>query len=309
MAEYDPLDQNRAFLTSVRTMLTPSGLAPPPEQRIRFKENNGNSFMFFTLVLGAVGPCMIVMVQQAPCLATRIIYTIFAALAMLFAAANFILLAFREWNQQLLEITPRILVTAMPVFLADIPWRIWRLTDCVMAWLLANSYLILAFYIWDDSTLKERFFFFCLDHTACENLWAMWNVSISQAVAYFTAASNEILVRSPLAVTLTWILSLVAWFIGQLVSVAAIAKALEIMKILPGTGGEVKDGEDGDQSPVCEADRRNIDRAVEMILVELAKRRVGGDAESHESGMRHRRPHHRRERPEPLPGFYHEADF
>jgi hypothetical protein len=307
MEDYIALDQNQSLLTSVRTMLTPSGLAPPPEKRIRFKENNGNSFMFFTLVVGAIGPCMIVMVQQAPCLATKIIYTIFAALAALFAALNFVLLAFREWNQQLVEISPRLLITAMPVFLADIPWRIWRVTDCVLAWVLANSYLIYAFYVWDDSPFKDKYFFFCLDHTACKNSWAVWNACISQAVAYFTAATNELLVRSPLAITLTWVLSLLAWFVSQLVTVAVIAKALELLNIVPGTGAG---SEGGAESPVCEADRRNIERAVNMILVELAKRRVGS-ANFDDVGMHRRRPHQRHQsRAEPpLPGFYHEADF
>jgi len=268
----------RGDRTTLRTLLSPVGAVSPESHRPRFKENNGNSFMFFTIVVAIITPCMIVMAQQAPCLATRIIFTIFAALSAIFAAIGFLLLSYREWNQQLVEVSPKFLVAAMPVFLADVPWRIWRLADCVCAWVLAVANLILVFWIWDTSADKSTYFLFCDDHRGCTNIWSGWNLSILQSINYFTATSSDLHVKGQLAVLLASIASLVAWFIGQLVSVAAVAKAMEMVKIQIGSA----EGGSNDK------ERANIERAIDLIVVEVAKRMAGERQERKQ--LRRRRP-------------------
>ena len=279
----------RGDRTTLRTLLSPVGSVTAESHRPRFKENNGNSFMFFTIIVAIITPCMIVMAQQAPCLATRIIFTIFAALAAIFAALNFLFLSYREWNQQLVEVSPKFLVAATPVFLADVPWRILRLTDCVCAWVLAIANLILCFWIWDTAPDKSTYFLFCDDHRGCTNIWSGWNLSILQSINYFTATSSDLHVNGQLAVLLASIASLVAWFIGQLVSVAAVAKAMEMIKMQFGSA----DGGEGQ--------RANIERAIDTIVVEVARVMA---AERRENKLRRRKASSRPQ----LPGF-EEADF
>jgi hypothetical protein len=244
----------------VVTLLAPAGSVPKSKRQSRFGENNGNSYMIVTAIVGGLSPLMIVMAQQAPCLATRIVYTVFAALATIVAALNFLMLAYREWNKQLIELSPKFLQRWEPVFLADVPWRVMRLTDCVCAWTLAIAAVILAFWIWDDSADKNTYFLFCNEHRGCHNIWGAWALSILQSVNYFTAAASDLPVRSVLAMNMASIVSMVAWFVGQLVSVVAIAKGIELLNLQLGDKGQTRRTENGLLAELVELRRREAER-------------------------------------------------
>ncbi len=244
---------------AVRTLFAPAGSVPKRKRRSKFRENNGNSYMFGTILVAAITPCMIVMVQQAPCQATRIVFTIFAALSSIVAALNFLAFSYREWNKQLIEISPGLPEALMPVFLADIPWRVWRLADCVCSWVLAVANLILALWIWDKSADKGTYFLFCLEHTGCHNIWSAWLLCILQSINYFVGAAADLRARSELAIALASITSMVGWFVAQLVAVATIAKALELLRLqLVGAGAS-------------EGARKLSKRALNELVAEVAR--------------------------------------
>jgi len=191
------------------------------------RDNNGNSYMFFTIVVLASSPLMILLDQQVNTLATHIVFTIYAILQLiLLPGVNILSFFWRSWVAQRIELS----VTVPMGFgrpLTDVPWRVWRLIDCFLSWNFAAGNVLLCFWIWDDAPDKDTYFLFCDHHSGCQNIWGAWVWCYTNALQIWTAATTDLHVRGLLATNLIAFLTSVSWWILVFVILSVLGERVE----------------------------------------------------------------------------------
>lgn len=189
------------------------------------ENNDGSSYMFFTIVTMLVGCVSIVIEQQAHSRTTQILYSVASALLLLMNGINFVSLFWRLWVRQELELSPRrsFIWTRL---VSRIPWQVTRAVDCYIGWSMSISFVLLSLWVWDDTPNKDRHLTFC-NHAGCQNIWGAWNMCISQAFAQVSASFPELGARSQLAITLGWLVGSSAWFVMTLTLVVVITAGIQ----------------------------------------------------------------------------------
>lgn len=164
--------------------------------------NDGSSYMFFTMVTLLFGCVITAIHQQAHTHASRIVHSIVAALVVFINMTNLISLFWRLWVRQEIEVSayPSIWTRAWSRF----PWQIVRAADAFFGTSFAWSFVFLTVWVWSPATDRNLHYTFC-NQAGCQNIWGAWNMCISQAFAILVAGYPELSSHSQLAITLTWI--------------------------------------------------------------------------------------------------------
>lgn len=192
--------------------------------RTMTQNNDGSSYMFFTMITMLFGCLSIVIEQQTHSRATRILHSVVSALLLALNGVNFISLFWRLWIRQEVEVSARSFFWTR--LWARLPWQVVRAADGFIGWAMSISFVLLSLWIWDDTPEKVRHLSFC-NHDGCHNIWGAWNMCISQAFALVTASYPELGSQSQLAVTLTWLAGSSSWFVITLTLTAIITTGIQ----------------------------------------------------------------------------------
>lgn len=192
------------------------------------RDNNGSSWMLFTLIGLVLGPVFIAIDGSLHNTGTRIVYTIWACAYWGMALSNPLMFIYRTFVRQLFEITPSFLdrLDERTPPWARVPWRLIRILDITLAWILAMSYAILIFWVWDESPGHDRFLAFCTHH-GCSSIWGAWNLCLSQAVKIFVTNGSEVPVLHQGAVAMQWMFELISMLIFLLALTVGVTQVLE----------------------------------------------------------------------------------
>jgi hypothetical protein len=199
-----------------------------------FPENNGNTYMLFSIVIVGTAPLCVLFAQQVNVLAVRILFAVYAALTVLAAFANIASFFWRTWAGQMFEASPPRVVprTRLVRLLGRVPWRIWRLFDCYFAWNFAAGNVIWTFWRFDTATAGyDTFFAFCSGHRGCTNAWGAWGWSVFQAFSIFWAGSEPLETFGLFAGAFATIVGTVTWLFITFVFVAVVTQTVEITKL------------------------------------------------------------------------------
>lgn len=185
-------------------------------------ENNGSSYGLFTIVSLALGSAAIAIDQSYNTRASHIVLTVTASAIALITLVNLVSLFWRIWVGQCLEISPKIRFR----YINRLPWQVVRVMDSIISWNLGMSYLMLLFWVWDTSPDRSDNFTFC-DMSACQNIWAAWNICIMQTTGVFSTGLTGPDTKSPLAVTFGWVNTIIGLTFMVLIGATLTATAFE----------------------------------------------------------------------------------
>lgn len=189
-------------------------------------ENDGSSYMLFTLVGAIAGPLFILLDQLVDTKASHAIFTTFAAFYLPFVLLNTLSLAWRTWIRQEFEVS---LPLPQTLFGRRLPWRLVRVVDVALSSWLALSFVMLCFWIWDGDLHRETHFEFC-EIAGCHNIWGAWNMCISQVVALWFTSTTDLHVKSQAAITFSWLASVMAGLVILLLITILVAEGREAEK-------------------------------------------------------------------------------
>jgi hypothetical protein len=154
------------------------------------RENDGNSYFFFTAVAYGLGSVAIAIQQAVDTQASRGCFAAFTAVCMVLALLNIVSLFARTYLGQRIEISPPFFRRVPGRFyVLRSPWRIARVIDCTAAYTGALALVMMCFWIYDDTPDKHLYFSFCKSARGCENIWDAWLVTNMQASELFTAST------------------------------------------------------------------------------------------------------------------------
>lgn len=165
------------------------------------RENNGSSYLLFTIGTVGLGAISVLIDQQAGTQGARVWFAIAATLLYVINLVGIISLFWREWIAQLVEISP---TSWEPRFFGyRIPWRLYRIVDHYIGLNIAFSLLWMTFWVWDPSDAKETYFTFPPSINS-SNHWAVWLSFIETSFAVFNGVGfAEFQLASTATVALT----------------------------------------------------------------------------------------------------------
>ena len=110
-------------------------------------ENNGSSYMLFTLAAGAFGTIAVLMDQQINTKGSHVWFTIVGVFFYVINLIGIVSLFWREWISQTIEISPSSRTSQL-----RIPWRIYRVIDHYLGLNLSFSLVLMIFWVWNQDT-------------------------------------------------------------------------------------------------------------------------------------------------------------
>lgn len=148
----------------------------------RYGENNGSSYLLFTICTAIVSAFIVLIDQQANTQGSHVVFAIAATLTYLVNLVGIIFLFWREWAGQAIEIS----LTERNLSFAgySIPWRLYRTVDHYLGLNLSFALIMMTFWVWDTSADKDTYYSFPSSLNV-QNPWAMWMSFIGTSFAIY----------------------------------------------------------------------------------------------------------------------------
>lgn len=191
-------------------------------------ENDGSSYMLFTLCTAALGAINVLIDQQTGTQGARVWFAIAATVLYTLNLIGVVFLFWRIWVAQMVEISafswqPRILGHR-------ISWRLWRIIDHYLGLNVAFSLILMTFWVWDDAPDKESFYDFP-DNMPVRNHWAMWASFIATSFSIYNGVGfNEFSATSPGTVIVTGLHIIFAYPITLIIAGIVVTAAFEAIQ-------------------------------------------------------------------------------
>ena len=191
-------------------------------------ENDGSSYMLFTLVTVALGAINVLIDQQTGTRGAHVWFAIAATALYIINLVGILSLFWRIWVEQMVEVS--IFSWQPRIFGHRISWRLWRIIDHYLGFNLAFSLIFMTFWVWDDSPNKDKFYDFP-PNMPVSNHWAMWASFIATAFAIYNGVGfNEFSATSPGTVVVAGLHIVLAYPITLIVAGIVVGAAFETLQ-------------------------------------------------------------------------------